>query len=168
MNGKHSSNHGQRNAGNGLEGKPDVIQKSETKSPINKVAEAYLQQLLKDGLRHVPVVPIERKSTVGFEVVESQESAAEYLKLVTAKCLQKSDPQTDSERLEVEESMVVLVTGKARVFCGYLKHRPVFGFDFQFALEMTGEEADRVQKELSTLGYHTERRPSLARKAPAF
>jgi hypothetical protein len=137
-------------------------------SKINKVAEAYLQQLLKNGLRHVPVAPIERKSVAGFEVVESQESAAEYFKLVTARTLQKSDPQPVSTRIEVEEPMVVLVTGKARVFCGYLKHRPVFGFDFQFALEMTGEEADRVQKELSTLGYQTERRPSLARKQAPF
>jgi hypothetical protein len=30
---KHSSNHGQRNAGNGLESRPDVIQKSKTQSP---------------------------------------------------------------------------------------------------------------------------------------
>ena len=34
MNAKHSMNHGQRNAGNGLESRPDVIQKSsETISP---------------------------------------------------------------------------------------------------------------------------------------
>jgi hypothetical protein len=33
MNGKLSSNHGQRNAGDGLERRPDVIQKSKTKSP---------------------------------------------------------------------------------------------------------------------------------------
>ena len=34
MNGKHSLNHGQRNAGDGLEGRPDVIQGSRaTNSP---------------------------------------------------------------------------------------------------------------------------------------
>jgi hypothetical protein len=62
----------------------------------------------------------------------------------------------------------VLVTGKARVFCGFLKNRAVFGFDFQFALELTGEEADRVQKELLALGYQTNRRPSLVRRKAAF
>ena len=137
-------------------------------SEINRVAEDYLEQLLKDGLRHVPVAPVERKSTAGLVAIESHESAAAYLKLVTAQSLQKVDLQTDSKRFEVEEPMVVLVTGKARVFCGFLKNRAVFGFDFQFALEMTGEEADRVQVELLALGYQTDRRPSLARKEAAF
>jgi hypothetical protein len=137
-------------------------------SEINRIAENYLRQLLKAGLRHLPVAPIGRRSTAGHVTVESHESAAEYLKLVTAQSLQKSNPQTASERFEGEEPMTVLVTGKARVFCGFLKNRAVFGFDFQFALEMTGNEADKVQEKLSALGYQTDRRPSLAQKDAAF
>jgi hypothetical protein len=135
---------------------------------VSEIASNYLKVLEQEGLRHVPVAPVKAKSSAGLIAIEHQESAAEYLEKMTLELSVIHKVPDVEERFEVEEQMVILFLGKTRVFNGFLSGRPVFGFQPQLALEMTEEQALKVQQELDILGFSTERRLSLSQKESAF
>jgi hypothetical protein len=134
---------------------------------INTIASQYWRELLTGvqikrsdlAVEHVCTKSPKSKSD------EHAQSAAEFLEVVKQQFAAMPEPE---ERIEVEESGVILARG-ARFFLGFLRgSRVVFGFDARLAVELTCEEADKIQPPLALLGFETQRLPSLPKAEASF
>jgi hypothetical protein len=135
---------------------------------INTVATQYLRELLtgiqikRSDLVVEHVCSKSRESRPG----EHAQSASEFLEIVKQQFA--AVPEPEQERIEVEESGVILTWG-ARFFLGFLRgSRVVFGFDARLSLELSCKQADKVQPALALLGYETHRLPSLPKAEASF
>lgn len=135
-------------------------------SDINRTASAFLAELERGGGIHLEVLTV---SHVTREIAPSEyeETAADFLERMKREFDKIPDAMLEVSRIDVETPKVILAYG-ARYFNGFLKQKAVFGFDLHLALELTNEEADKVQGVLTLLGHETARRPSLTRKVSSF
>jgi hypothetical protein len=95
--------------------------------------------------------------------------ANESVQAFVERMKQQFAAEHEAREIEIEGSKVIITIGRSRVFNGFLAGgRPVIGFDYQLAAEMTTKEASKVQETLQTMGFESVQVPSLARKASAF
>ena len=142
--------------------------KPSDKPSVSVVASQYLRELLTS-------VQVKRSDLVVEHVCqkppqiapgEHKESAVEYLQRVREEF--RNLPEPRSERIEVEAPCVVLALEKTRYFNGFLRSRVVFGFDVKLALELSAEDADKIQPVLALLGYETQRLPTIPKAEASF
>ena len=139
------------------------------KADINTVASQYLRELLTGVQIKRSDLVVEHVCTKSPESKpgEHKQSAAEFLESVKQQLAALPEPERE-KRIELDEEGVILRCG-ARFFLGFLRgSRVVFGFDARLAVELTCEEADKIQPALALLGYETQRFPSLPKAEASF
>jgi hypothetical protein len=130
------------------EGKPDV----------NSIASQYLRELLTG-------VSLKRSDLVVEHVCLSHDIQPEAASITAAEFLERCKAEFNSlselehERINVEETRVILASG-GKFFLGFLRgSRVVFGYNPRLALELSVEQADKIQPALALLGYETTQQP---------